>query len=99
MLHILVVKRKMNTIKQPSKGIMLAKGPSASRNSLKIITQEMLLKTFLTSTCITTQSRCTSKRVLMPKRVVSQPLGVETLNYGGRSVPKMAFKVIGQWSD
>jgi hypothetical protein len=59
---------------------MFAKGPLTSCNSLKIIVQETLLKAFLTSTCITTQSGCKSKRVLMPQRMVSQLLGVETLN-------------------
>jgi len=43
---MLVVKRRMNTIKQLGKGTMLAKSPSASHNSLKITTPEMLLKVF-----------------------------------------------------
>jgi hypothetical protein len=62
------------------KGTMFAKGPLTSYSSLKIATEETLLKTFSTSTCITTQSRCRSRRALMPKEMVSQPLGVETSN-------------------
>jgi len=77
---VLVIKRRMNTIKQPSKGTMLAEGPSASHNSLKITTQEMLLKVFLMSTCITTQLGCRSKKVQMPKRMASQPPWVNIPN-------------------
>jgi hypothetical protein len=50
---------------------MFAKGPSTSQSSLKIMVKKMPLKAFPTSICITTQSRCKSRRVLMPKRMVS----------------------------
>jgi hypothetical protein len=62
------------------KGTMFIKGPSASHNSLNIIVQKMLLKTFSTLTCITTQSWCRSKRAWMPKGMATWPLGVDTLN-------------------
>jgi len=52
---MLIIKRKMNTIKQLGKGTMLTKGPVASHNSLKITIQKMILKTFSTSTFITAQ--------------------------------------------
>jgi hypothetical protein len=59
---------------------MLAKDPSTSHSSLKIIVQKTLLKAFSTSTCIMAQLRCRLKRVPMPKRMASQPPWVETLN-------------------
>jgi len=77
---MLVLKRKMNTIKNLAKGTMLAKGPQTSCNFLKIIVQKMLLKTFSMSTYIVTQSRCRSRRALMPKEMASQPLKVDTSN-------------------
>jgi hypothetical protein len=43
----------------------------------------MILKMFLASTSITAQSRCRSKKVQMPKRVASQPLGVKTPSWWG----------------
>jgi hypothetical protein len=52
---------------------MFAKSPLVSHNYLKIVARETLLKTFSTSTCITTQSCCRSKRAQMPKRMASQP--------------------------
>jgi hypothetical protein len=52
---MLVVKRKMNTIKQPNKGTMLNKGPSASHNFLTIVAQKMILKVFSTPTFIMAQ--------------------------------------------
>jgi hypothetical protein len=54
MLPMLVVKRKMSTIKQLGKGDNVHQSPLAYHNSLKIIVQKMLLKTFLTSICIMT---------------------------------------------
>ncbi len=60
---------------------MFTKGPSTSRNSLKIIVQKMLLKTFLTLIYITTQLVCRLKKALMLKGMVSQPLRVETPNW------------------
>jgi hypothetical protein len=62
---------------------MLAKGPPTSDNYLEIIIGEMLLKTFLMSTCITTQLGCRLKKVWMPKGMASQPLGVEIPNWWG----------------
>jgi hypothetical protein len=50
------------------KGTMLIKGPTMFHSSLKITTQEMLLKMFSTSTCITTQSMCRLRRALMLKK-------------------------------
>jgi hypothetical protein len=53
-----VVETKMNTLKQHGKGTMFVKGSPISHNFLKITTWETLLKIFLTSTYITTQSGC-----------------------------------------
>jgi hypothetical protein len=50
---------------------------------LKITAWKTSLKAFSTSTCITTQSGCRSKRALMSKGIVSQPLGVKTPNSWG----------------
>jgi len=61
---MLVIKKKINTIKNNLvKRIMLAKNLPESYNFLKITTPKMLLKAFLTSTYITTQSRCRLKKV------------------------------------
>jgi hypothetical protein len=54
MSPMLIVNRRMNTINNLVKGTMLAKGPPASHNSMKITIQEMLLKAFSTLTCIMT---------------------------------------------
>jgi len=58
---------------------MFAKGPPMFRNSLKIAIQKTLSKVFSTSTYIITQSRFELGRALMPKGMVSEPLGIETL--------------------
>jgi hypothetical protein len=72
MLPVLVVKEKMNIINNLVKKPMLTKSPPTSHNSLKIIIQKMLLKTFFMSICVTTQLRCKSSRALMPKGMVPQ---------------------------
>jgi hypothetical protein len=55
---------------------MLIKGFPRARNFLKITFRKMLLKIFLTSTCIMTQLGCRSKKALMPKRMVPQGYGL-----------------------
>jgi hypothetical protein len=62
------------------KGTMFAKGNLASHNSLKIIIREMLLKVFLTLTCIIAQLGCRLRKAQMPKGMVSQPPRVDTPN-------------------
>jgi hypothetical protein len=65
---MLVVKRRMNTIKQHGKG---DNARQKSHSSLKIIIQKTLLKAYSMSTCIKIQSRCRLRRVMMPKKMVS----------------------------
>jgi hypothetical protein len=77
---MLVIKRRMSTIKQPGKEDNVYQRPLGSHNFLKIITRETLLKVFLTSTCMMTQSRCKLKRVRMPKGMALEPSRVETPN-------------------
>jgi hypothetical protein len=60
--------------------IMFAKGPPTSHNSLNITTQKMLLKAFSMLSCIMTQLGCRSRRVWMPKRMSSEPPGVDIIN-------------------
>jgi hypothetical protein len=59
---------------------MLAKGPPASHNSLKITLQKTLLKMFSTSTYLMAQLWCRSKIVQMSQKMASQPPRVDTPN-------------------
>jgi hypothetical protein len=70
MLPMLIVQKKMNTIKQPGKGDNAYQRSSTSHNFFKIVIQKMLLKMFSTLTCITTQLRRTLKKALMPKGMI-----------------------------
>jgi hypothetical protein len=67
----------------------------------------MLLKSFSTLTCITTQLRCRSRRAWMPKRMASQPLEVKIPNWwGDMSQPhfglsvrmKLTLPKVGTWN-
>jgi hypothetical protein len=57
MLPMLVIKIRMNTIKQLSKGDNFAKNPLTFCSFLKIVVQKTLLKAFLVSTYIMPQLR------------------------------------------
>jgi hypothetical protein len=96
---MLIVKRKMNTIKQLGKGDNAGQRPLGITQLSKTSSSKMLLKMFLMSTYITTQLGCRAKKVWMPKRMVSQPLGSILQTNGGIGVPKMAFETIGQWNN
>jgi hypothetical protein len=72
---------------------MPIKGPPASRSSLKIIVQEIVLKAFSMLTCTITQLKFKSMRALIPKRMVSQPPRVKTLKLMGDSVLKQLLKL------
>jgi hypothetical protein len=71
MSPMLIVKKKMNTIKQPGKGDNACQRPLSITPFLKDKSLKKLLKTFSMLTCITAQSRCRSRRVRMPKRMAS----------------------------
>jgi len=78
---MLIVKKRMNIIKKPGKkDNARQRRPLTSHNLLKITTQKMSLKTFSTSTFITTQSQCRSRRVQMPKKMASKPPKVDIQN-------------------
>jgi hypothetical protein len=77
---MLVIKRKMNTIKQHGKGDNVHQKPPTSHNSLKTTIRETLLKAFSMSTYIMTQLRCRLRKVQMLKGMASQPLGVDIPN-------------------
>ncbi len=66
---------------------MFTKGPLTSSSYLKHVFQKMLLKMFFMSTCIMFQSRCKSRRALMPKMMVSQLLKVKLQTNGGIGAP------------
>jgi len=68
---MLVIKRKINIIKQPGKKDNVCQKPPTSHNFLKIIIQKTILKTFSTSTCIIAKLGCRLKRVWMPKEMAS----------------------------
>ncbi len=78
---------------------MFAKGPSTSHNSLKIIIQKKLLKSFSTSTYIMAQSGCSLKKAHMPNGMATQPPRVNTPYYWEIGVPKTVLETIGQWND
>jgi hypothetical protein len=67
MMLMLVVKKIMSVIKQPSKWDNVCQRPLDITQLFKIIAHEILLKTFLTSTYFITKSR----KAQMPKRMVS----------------------------
>ncbi len=60
---------------------MFTESPPTSRNFLQITIWKTLLKACSTLIYITTQLECRSKKALMPKSMVSQPLRVDTLNW------------------
>jgi len=78
--HSLAPLPKQEQINNMIKVTMFVKGPPASHNFLKIIACETILKIFLMSTYITTQSWCRLRRVWMPKGMASKPPRVDTPN-------------------
>jgi hypothetical protein len=75
---MLVVKRRMCTIKQFGKKDNVCQRPQTSHNFLKIRTREMLLKAFSMLISIIAQSGSRSRRVRTPKGMASQPPRVDT---------------------
>jgi len=96
---MLVIKRRMSTIKQLDKKTMLAKGPLTSHSFLKIVIRETILNMFSTSTYIMTQSRCKSRWVWMPKGWLHNLQGSILQTNGGIGAFETAPKVVGQWND
>lgn len=76
---MLVVKRKMDIIKQLDKGDNVRQMPPSITQFFKNSSSN-IIKMFLTSICIMAQSGFRSRKAQMPKRMASHPLKFETPN-------------------
>jgi hypothetical protein len=98
---MLVVKNRMNTIKQLGKGDNKCslKTLMTSHNFLKVATKRTILKAFSTSISIITQLGWRLRRFGCPKGWPHNLKGLKFQTNGGDNYSRTTLEAIGQWSD
>jgi hypothetical protein len=79
-LPMLILKRRMSTIKQHDKGDNVYQRSSSTLKLFKNSSLRNVIKNIFNIDLHHNLIKCRSKKALMQKGMVSQPLGVDTLN-------------------